>query len=175
MAPMFPGGFMYQLSELLPPTCIVNLETTDKASALQRLLDVLAETRAIKERVAAEEAIMSREVLMSTGVGYGIAVPHARLGTVDEFACALGISQDGINYSSIIDDRPVKLVCMIVGPNGKHDEYLKILAMLMRFLKSERGKILAAYSLGEVHGFTLKYDTSEGGPSSSATRFGGAS
>ena len=159
---------MHQLSELLPASRIIDLKGCDKPLALQRLLDVLAETKAIKERVAAEQAIMSREVLMSTGVGYGIAVPHARLGTVEDFGVALGISQDGINYSSIIDDKPVKLVCMIVGPNGQHDEYLKILAMLMRFLKSERGKILAAYSLGEVHGFTTKYDTSEGGP-----RFGG--
>lgn len=165
---------MYKLADLLPPARIINLEMTDKTTALQRLLDSLAETRAIKERVAAEQAIMSREVLMSTGVGYGIAVPHARLGTVEEFACALGISQNGLNYSSIIDDKPVKLVCMIVGPNGKHDEYLKILAMLMRFLKSERGKILAAYSLGEVHGFTEKYDTSEGGPTSHRERFGDA-
>ena len=155
---------MYQLSELLPSTRILNLDQADKPASIQALLDSLTQTRAIKERVAVEQAIMSREVLMSTGVGYGIAIPHARLGTVEEFAVALGISQDGILYGGVIDDKPVKLVCMVVGPNGKHDDYLRILAMLMRFLKSERGKILSAYSLGEVHGFTKKYDTSVGGP-----------
>ncbi len=155
---------MYELSELLAPNRIVNLDGSNKASAIQTLLDSLTLSGAIGERVAVEEAIMSREVLMSTGIGYGIAIPHARLGTVDDFALALGISQTGIDYGSMIDDRPVKLVCMIVGPNGHHDDYLRILAMLMRFLKSERGKILSAYSLGEVHGFTKIYDTSMGGP-----------
>ncbi|MFT7617299.1 MAG: mannitol/fructose-specific phosphotransferase system IIA component (Ntr-type) [Planctomycetota bacterium] len=155
---------MYQLSELLPGGRIIQLEDATKPGALQSLLDSLTLTKAIKERVAVEEAILSREVLMSTGVGYGIAIPHARLGTVENFAIALGISQAGIDYGSVIDDKPVKLICMIVGPNGQHDDYLKILAMLMRFLKSERGKILSAYTLGEVHGFTQTYNTSVGGP-----------
>ena len=155
---------MYQLSELLPSQRILDLGATTKNEALQKLLDSLASTGAIAERVAAEEAIMSREVLMSTGVGYGIAVPHARLGSVSEFAVALGVSHRGVQYSSLVDELPVKLICMIVGPNGRHEDYLRILAMLMRFLKSERGKILSAYTLDAVHGFTRAYDTSAGGP-----------
>ena len=161
--PAFPTDF-FRLSELLPASRIVALEGNTKQAALQTLLDVLASTRAIGTRVAAEKAIFSREVLMSTGVGYGIAVPHARLGTVEEFALALGVSTEGIPYSSVIDDKPVKLVCMIVGPSGHHNEYLRILSMVMRFLKGEKGKILSAYTLDEVHRFTRKYDTSEGGP-----------
>ena len=155
---------MYKLSELLTESRIINLETRDKTTALQSLLDVLASTGAIKERVAIEEAILSREVLMSTGAGYGIAIPHARLGTVEDFALALGIAQAGIPYSTVIDDKPVKLICMIVGPSSRDREYIRILAMVMRFLKSEKGKILSAYSLGETHGFTKVYDTTEGGP-----------
>ena len=67
------------------------------------------------------------------------------------------VSRDGIAYSSVIDEQPVKLVCMIVGPSGRQEEYLKILRMVMRFLKSEKGKILSAYSLGEISGFTANY------------------
>ena len=157
-----------RLADLLPESRIVTLEGRDKTTAIQVLLDSLASTGAIKERVAMEKAILSREVLMSTGVGYGIAVPHAKLESVPDFALALGISSDGIAYSSLVDDQPVKLVCMIVGPSGHQDVYLRILSMVMRFLKSEKGKILSAYSVGEVHGFTEKYDTSEGGPASQA-------
>lgn len=151
----------YRLAELLPPSRIVAIEGRDKTRALQQLLDVLASTGAIAERVAVERAIMSREVLMSTGVGYGIAVPHAKLGTVTDFALALGIAQDGVAYSSVIDDQPVKLLCMIVGPTSQDENYLRILKMVMRFLKSEKGKILSAFSLDEVHGHTLRYDTAE--------------
>lgn len=150
----------YVLSDLLPSERIIELEVTDKKLALQRLLDVLAETGAVARRVEVEQAIFSREVLMSTGVGYGIAVPHAKLGIVDDFAIALGICPAGIAYSSEIDELPVKLICMIVGPAGHQENYLRILGMLMRFLKSEKGKILSAFSLSSVHTFTAGYDTS---------------
>ena len=155
---------IYRLPDLLPVSRIMNLESQDKTAALQSLLDVLATTGAIKERVDVERAILSREVIMSTGVGYGIAVPHAKLGTVDHFALALGISEKGIPYSSLIDEKPVRLICMIVGPSGQEENYLRILSMVMRFLKSEKGKILSAWEPAGVQSFTGKYDTREGGP-----------
>lgn len=154
---------MYKLADLLPESRIIKIKAREKTRALQELLDILAQTAAIKERIAVEKAILSREVLMSTGMGYGIAVPHAKLGTVDDFAMALGVCDEGVPYSSVVDDSPVRLICMIVGPSGKQDDYLRILRMVMRFLKSEKGKILSAYSLGEIHGFTRSYDTDEGG------------
>jgi nitrogen PTS system EIIA component len=156
-----------KLSELLPATRVIALdEGLSKNDALQALLDVLNATGAMDERVEVERAIMSREVLMSTGVGYGIALPHAKIPSVSEFAIALGVSQKGVQYSSLVDDLPARLICMIIGPSGRQAEYLRILAMVMRFLKSEKGKILSAYDLASVHGFTTAYDTREGGPGS---------
>ena len=142
----------------------MELDSTEKTAALQQLLDVMSSTGAIKERVAVAEAVFSREVLMSTGVGYGIAIPHARVPSVEKFAVALGVSETGIPYSSLIDERPVRLICMIVGPSGHDEDYLRILAMVMRFLKSEKGKILSAFSLDGVHAFARGHDTSQGGP-----------
>lgn len=161
------------LSELLPSARIVKLECRSKNEALQSLLDVLASSGAVPHRIEAERAILSREVLMSTGVGYGIAVPHAKLPDVPEFAVALGVSDSGIEYSSVVDDKPVKLICMIIGCSGQQDRYLKILAMIMRFLKSEKGKIISAYSQTEIHGFTRGYDTSERGPSRNKNQHAG--
>jgi nitrogen PTS system EIIA component len=156
----------HKLSDLLPAPRIVTLKAREKTPALQSLLDVLASTGAVRERVAVEHAIMSREIQMSTGVGYGIAIPHAKLGNVESFALALGISQSGIAYGSLVDDLPVKLICMVVGPSSLQEDYLRILAMVMRFLKSEKGKILSAFDLAEVAGFTRGYESSGGGPSS---------
>ncbi|MEZ6195948.1 MAG: PTS sugar transporter subunit IIA [Planctomycetota bacterium] len=156
---------VHELSKLLPAPRIISLEgVRAKNEALQALLDTLTRTGAIKERVEVERAIMSREVLMSTGVGYGIALPHAKIPSVQDFAIALGVSQQGVSYSSLVDDLPAKLICMIIGPSGQQDAYLRILAMVMRFLKSEKGKILSAFDLAEIHGLTRSYDTSEGGP-----------
>lgn len=156
---------VHQLAELLPASRVVALEEEiNKNTALQSLLDVLKATGAVAERVEVERAIMSREVLMSTGVGYGIALPHAKIPSVKDFAIALGVSPKGVMYSSLVDDLPARLICMIIGPSGRQAEYLRILAMVMRFLKSEKGKILSAYDLASVHGFTAGYDTREGGP-----------
>lgn len=155
---------MHKLSELLPPTRIVKLKSRDKSAAFQSLLDVLSATGAIKDRVSVESAIISREVGMPTGVGYGCAIPHAKVGSVDRFALALGISDEGIEYGSLVDDLPVKLICMVVGPSSLQEDYLRILAMIMRFLKSEKGKILSAWDLAEVHGFTKPYESAGGGP-----------
>ncbi|MCA9322449.1 MAG: PTS sugar transporter subunit IIA, partial [Planctomycetes bacterium] len=58
------------LSDLLPESRIIRLVAVDKTRALQELLDSMTKTNAIKERVAVEKAILSREVLMSTGMGY---------------------------------------------------------------------------------------------------------
>ena len=155
----------YLLEQLLTADRVIALDTRQKTAALQQLLDVFSSTGAIDERVPVEKAVFSREVLMSTGMGYGIAVPHARVASVKEFAIALGVAEIGVPYSSLIDDRPVRLICMIVGPSGHDEDYLRILAMVMRFLKSEKGKILSAFSLEGVHAFTSGHDTSQGGPS----------
>ena len=101
-------------------------------------------------------------------MGYGIAVPHAKLPDVPDFALALGYSEQGIDYPSDMDDKPVKLVCMIIGTSGQQERYLRILSMVMRFLKSEKGKIISAYSTDEIHGFTKGYDTSESAPRDAA-------
>ena len=158
---------IYHLETLLTAERVVALDTDQKPVALQQLLDVLASSGAIKERVPVEDAVFSREVLMSTGMGYGIAVPHARVESVEDFAIALGVAEGGIPYSSLIDERPVRLICMIVGPSGQNEDYLRILAMVMRFLKTEKGKILSAFSLAGVHAFAHGHDTSQGGPISS--------
>jgi len=148
---------MGTLADYLPPEHITWLETRDKIQALRILLDLLASSRAVKDPKALERAILSREVLMSTGVGYGIAVPHARIPAVEDFVLALGISEEGIPYSSVMDDRPVRLIIMIAGPDSTQDGYLKLLSNVMRFIKSEKGKILCSRSSDEISRFAGRY------------------
>lgn len=137
---------MAALSELLLPSHVRWLETTDKHTALRQMLETVCHAAAVRDPAALSQAIFEREVKMSTGLGYGVAVPHARIPTVDSFVLALGIAPEGIPYPSVLDDAPVRLIAMIAGPDRLQDGYLKLLSTLMKFLKSEKGHILSSTS-----------------------------
>jgi PTS system nitrogen regulatory IIA component len=149
---------MATLADHLSPEHVLWLDAEDKDTALARLLQALSQSRFVRDPKGLRNAILSREVMMSTGVGYGIAIPHARIPSVDEFLLAIGISPAGIAYGSLVDDQPVKLVCMIAGPEGRNAEYLKLLSVLMKFIKSEKGLILSASHPDEVRRFAANYE-----------------
>jgi PTS system nitrogen regulatory IIA component len=153
---------MATLADYLSPEHVVWLESVDKNAALGSLLQALSTSGFVKDPQSLRQAILSREVMMSTGVGYGIAIPHAKVPTVERFVLALGISTAGIPYGSLVDDQPVKLVCMIAGPEGRNAEYLKLLSVLMKFIKSEKGLILSATHPDEVRRFAASYEVANG-------------
>jgi PTS system nitrogen regulatory IIA component len=81
----------------------------------------------------------STEKIMSTGIGFGIAIPHARLKSVKEMTFAIGISKKGIDFDSI-DSNPVHLVILVAAGEKQHKEYLKLLSSIMTILKKEKIK-----------------------------------
>lgn len=149
------------LADLLAPSRVIWLETARKDEALAQILGTLGSSRLVKDAEALRSAIFSREVLMSTGVGYGVAVPHAKIPAVESYILAVGIAPAGIQYGTEIDDDPVRLIVMIAGPDRDQEGYLKLLSTLMKFLKSEKGKILSSTvpeevrRLGEPYVFEL--------------------
>jgi PTS system nitrogen regulatory IIA component len=153
---------MPTLADHLSPEHVVWLESEDKNAALSRLLQLLSSSRYVRDPQSLQQAILSREVMMSTGVGYGIAIPHAKIPTVERFILAIGISPAGIAYGSVVDDQPVKLICMIAGPESRNAEYLKLLSVLMKFIKSEKGLILSATQPDEVRRFAANYALPDG-------------
>jgi PTS system nitrogen regulatory IIA component len=153
---------MATLADHLSPEHVVWLEAEDKNAALGRLLGLLCRSSYVKDPKSLEQAILSREVMMSTGVGYGIALPHAKIPSVERFLLALGIAPAGIAYGSLVDDQPVKLICMIAGPEGHNAEYLKLLGSLMKFIKSEKGLILNATQPDEVRRYAASYEIPNG-------------
>jgi PTS system nitrogen regulatory IIA component len=106
----------------------------------------------IKHRDAFYHAILEREKIVSTGIGLGVAVPHAKLEGYQEFFIAIGIQKKkGIEWNAL-DGAPVKLIFMIGGPENRQTEYLKILSHLTMAIKNEerRKKILKAVSPSDV-------------------------
>ena len=76
---------------------------------------------------------------MSTGIGFGIAIPHAKIGTIQEMAFAIGISEAGIDFDSM-DGEPVHLVILVAAGEKQHKEYLRLLSNIMAILKKEKVK-----------------------------------
>lgn len=134
----------------MTPERVAWLPPCTKQEALQQVLGLLSASGAVKDPAALQQAILSREVLMSTGLGYGIALPHARIAAVENFVVAIGIAQEGIDWGGGLDDDPVRLVVMIAGPDQEQAGYLRLLSTLMKFIKSEKGKILSAVAAEEV-------------------------
>ncbi len=132
--------------------CIVELETDDKFESLKIMVTLLAKNDKITSREKLEKAIIDRENLMSTGIGYGIAIPHARDKSVQDFVIALGIHKKGICYESI-DDKPVHLIFMIASPENKNREYVIIMSKLRIILKDNKlkQKILELDSTGKIY------------------------
>jgi len=83
------------------------------------------------------DAVMQRERVISTGIGIGIAIPHAKIASIEDFSVVIGIvKHDGIEWDAI-DNLPVKLILLICGPDDRHREYLQLLSELTKKIKQE--------------------------------------
>lgn len=135
---------------------VVDLAGTTRGAVLREMVRVIAGSERIPDPRAFYRALLEREKLVSTGIGFGIAIPHAKVPGIRGFCVALGRSKVGVVYPSL-DDRPVHIVVMIAGPDGRQASYLKLLAAVQRFLKNECEAILAAGGPEEVRRILASY------------------
>jgi len=143
---------MKRIAEYLARDRVLFLTSTDKASALNAMVDAIASSNSIEQTDDFRKAVFARERILSTGIGLGIAVPHAKIPSVKDFVLALGISHQGIPFDAL-DGKPVKIIVMIAGPEHRQEQYLGILARSTLILKSEKNRsaILAAASEDDVY------------------------
>ena len=124
------------LDDSLSPEHIVLLDVTDKESALKAVVNVLAESPLIKKKKELEEAIFRRESLMSTGIGFGIGVPHVRIGSVKDLVMAIGICRTPIEDYESLDSEPIQIICMVAANKEQHAKYIRTLSAISSTLKS---------------------------------------
>jgi len=116
------------LKELLKADTIrIDIDQLDKWSAIERLADLLVDSGKAGDRAALVDAIVNREKQGSTGLGNGIAIPHARTDGVREVVAALGISGPGMDFDSA-DGKPCHLIFLIAAPLRESTKYLEALA-----------------------------------------------
>src|SRR3990172_3058131 len=109
---------------------VVFLAARDKASALNELVTVLGADPRAGERDPLLAAILARDEIVSTAIGFGIAIPHARIESVKRLCMAVGLSREGIDSPST-DDKPVRVVVMIAASSQDQNLYLRVLSKVM--------------------------------------------
>ena len=147
---------MKSLSRLISPDRITWLDQDNKIDCLRGLVQCLSESEELGNEDSIFDAIMEREQLLSTGFGLGLAIPHAKLNIIDDFIVGLAIHRDGVPFDSL-DDQPVHILVMILGPAQKQDEYLKVLSRVTAFLKDKREDILSLEDNEELYKLTFDY------------------
>jgi mannitol/fructose-specific phosphotransferase system IIA component (Ntr-type) len=143
-----------QLSELIQEEAIkVGLTARDKWEAIDELVDLLVAAHEIRlaDRPEVVEAVHAREKSFSTGLKYGLAVPHGTVECVREIVAALGTSAQGIPFESA-DGLPARLVILLVLPKGKLEHHVRTLAGVSRLATRPelRDRVLAAPTAGEL-------------------------
>lgn len=140
---LFKKGKDMAIFDYLDDRLVVFLDVETQAEALSSLVDAIDKAHKLKDRQIFHQAILDREKIVSTGIGLGVAVPHAKLQGYDDFFIAIGIQGSrGIEWNSL-DGSQVHLIFMIGGPDNRQTEYLNILSRLTTAIKdSERRKAL---------------------------------
>ncbi|WP_314061049.1 fructose-specific PTS transporter subunit EIIC [uncultured Vagococcus sp.] len=118
---------------LLKKVMILDLQATDKESAITEMVDKLFAEGRISDKEVFKAGILAREAQTTTGLGDGIAMPHAKNEAVKEATVLFAKSKAGLDYQSL-DGQPTHLFFMIAAPEGANDTHLQALAALSRLL-----------------------------------------
>src|ERR1700679_2053304 len=141
------------LADILGREQIVpELKSTNRWEAIDELISNLVATGKIQAgaREAGTAAVKKRETSMSTGIGYGIGIPHASTDLIFEVVGSLGRSSKGVNFDAL-DNQPVKLVMLFLVPQGQFQKHLHTLANIAKLLhKAEFRDALEKSSDGET-------------------------
>lgn len=129
----------------------LDLKATNKTEAIVELTKLLEKSGKIENFDKTLEALKEREKLGSTGIGKGVAIPHAKTEFSKELVIAFGISKQGVNFNSV-DDEKVNLFFAFASPLKNSQTYLKILARISRLIRNDefREKLLGAKTSQEV-------------------------
>jgi mannitol/fructose-specific phosphotransferase system IIA component (Ntr-type) len=120
---------------LTPDRVLVPLNARDKQGIIAELAEHLV-SRVGGDLETVLRAIEERESVLSTGVGFGVAIPHARSSVVRELAIVGGVSAEPVPYDSI-DGEPVRLFFLIVGPESSAGLHVKILSRIARLVRRD--------------------------------------
>jgi mannitol/fructose-specific phosphotransferase system IIA component (Ntr-type) len=142
------------LSDILTPDVVLpEMQAADRWQAIDELLAVLVKAGRIKAEhlPAITQVVKKRETTMSTGIGFGIGIPHATTDFITDVVGAFGRSKTGINFDAL-DEQPVNLIVLFLVPQGQFQKHLHTLANIAKFLhdRALREQLLSAPGADEL-------------------------
>ena len=149
-----------RLSEIVRENLIYpDLHSGEKAVVLRTMVQGIVKVFPELNEERLLSVILDRERLSSTGIGSGIAIPHAKFSDCKQQIAAFGRIRDGILFDSI-DKKPVHLVFLIVGPVGANETHLKVLARISKFLHDTnfRDRLMTAENAQLIYEAILEKD-----------------
>jgi mannitol/fructose-specific phosphotransferase system IIA component (Ntr-type) len=132
---------------------IPEMNATERWPAIVELIDLLVRLGKIKSgaRDNILASLKQREETMSTGIGFGIAIPHCSSDQIEEVVAAFGRSSKGIEFDAL-DNAPVKFVVLFIVPKNQFQTHLRTLASIAKFLndRTTRDRLGSAQSTEEI-------------------------
>ncbi len=129
----------------------VQLPGENKEEVLEHLVDLLSGHASIRDFDGVRAAVLNREKMMSTGVGKGLALPHAKTSSVDGIVAAFATTKNPIAYDAI-DDIPVRMLFLMVSTERAKSQHIKLLSRVSRLMNEDtfRHRLLEAGEPDEV-------------------------
>jgi fructose-specific phosphotransferase system IIA component len=126
-----------KISDILTEQLVVTgLEGSSKDEIIDAMIDLVAATPKVLNKQRVRDAIFEREKIMSTGVGNGFAIPHGKTDAVSDIVAAFAVTKDPIDYQSL-DEKPVRLVFLLVGKDNMVGPHIKLLSRISRLMNKE--------------------------------------
>src|SRR4030067_504376 len=128
-----------------------DLKGKTKEQIISELVDLTSRSKLVKDRQELHKAVVEREKLVTTGVGYGVAFPHAKTKAVKGIVVAFGRSKAGVDFEAM-DKKPVYLFYLIAAPEDAIGAHLNVMARLSYIMKNEkvREKLMKSQSPKEL-------------------------
>ena len=115
----------------------LDLQAHSKEEAITEIVRLMKESLGILDESYLLEELFSRESRGGTSLGNGVAIPHARVKSLDRIVIAMARLTDGVSFCAE-DRQPVRIIFILITPLEKLSDYLKVLAALSKFLKDKK-------------------------------------
>jgi len=151
---------MIKLSDFLTERTIrTGLVGKKKKEVIAELVGCLAEAGLVTDEKGLLKAVLAREKIQSTGLGGGVAIPHARAGNIQRIAMAIGRYEEGVDFSAL-DRKPVHLVFLVAAPAKAARPYIQTVAKVARLLKTPpyKNRMLKAAGNAEIARMIEEFD-----------------
>jgi fructose-specific phosphotransferase system IIA component len=141
-----------KISDILTENLVATgLPGNTKTEVIDAMIDLVASSPKVIDKEKVRKAIFEREEIMSTGVGNGFAIPHGKTEAVSDIVAAFAVTAQPIDYQSL-DEKPVRLVFLLVGKDNLVGPHIKLLSRISRLMNKEefRRRLLDLKSPREI-------------------------